>query len=191
MTSNDYIKRVRSSVVERDAVITELYQNTQLRNGVIGTLIKMGCSQGSAADYFTDSIVAFIKSCYKSSFSISSNLQNYLIGTAKYIWYKELARDKKFVDHIEGAEASTEETIEDNLIARDRKEALDILVQQLDDTCKKVLVLWSLNKKMKEIAKELDYKSDGMARKKKHLCLQKLYSIVAQNPEIKENLRQS
>lgn len=191
MASSDYIKRVRSSVAQRDAVITELYQNTDLKNAIIGTLIKMGCTQGKASDYFTDSIVAFIKSCYKSNFSISSNLQNYMIGTAKHIWYKELARDKKFIGHIENLEISTDETIEDSLIARDRKEALDVLVRQLDDTCKKVLVLWSLNKKMKEIANELHYKSDGMARKKKHLCLQKLYNLVAQNPEIKENLRQS
>jgi len=42
---------------------------------------------------------------------------------------------------------------------------------------------------MQEIALALNYKSAGMARKKKHQCMQRLYSIVAKNPDITNELR--
>ena len=78
--------------------------------------------------------------------------------------------------------------IEDTLIAQEKKRLLEDVLNQLDDTCKKVLTLWSINKKMKAIAQDLHYKSEGMARKKKHQCLKRLYAIIDAHPHIKQEL---
>ena len=42
---------------------------------------------------------------------------------------------------------------------------------------------------MKAVAEKMNYKSEGMARKKKHQCLRRLYAIVDEHPHIREELR--
>jgi len=55
--------------------------------------------------------------------------------------------------------------------------------------CKEVLMLWAAGHSMKEVAKELQYKSDGMARKKKSECMKELLTYLYNHPKVKEQLR--
>ena len=93
--SQDIVERVRRSLNDRNEVIKELYQNGELKKAVIGTLVKKGCPKSSAEDYFIDSIVNFVKSCYRNDFEIKSSLTNYMIGTAKNIWLKQVTNQQK------------------------------------------------------------------------------------------------
>lgn len=184
----DIIDRVRRSIVERDEVIRNLYTDPKIRKAVIGTLVKLGCTEKDAKDHLTDAIVSFIKACYKPNFKISSNLTNYLIGTAKNIWLKGVTKQQKERTIKNMHQDESIESIEDTLISNEKRALLRKVVDQLDSTCKKVLTLWSINKKMAAIAKELSYKSEGMARKKKHQCLQRLYAIIDNHPHIRQEL---
>ena len=186
--SQRFIEQVRTSIVGRNEVIKTLYADTSLRKAVIGTLVKSGCSESDAKDYFTDSIVSFVKTCYRPDFMISSSLTNYLIGTAKNIWLKAVTKSKRERTTIDNTSELSVPPIEDELIVQERRVLLKLLLDQLDETCRKVLTLWSINNKMKEIANKMTYKSEGMARKKKHQCLRKLYKIVEENEQIKKDL---
>jgi len=184
------IHRVRTSLHDRNEVIKELYNDIDLHKAVIGTLIKKGCSQLDAEDYFTDSIVNFIKSCYRSDFEIRSSLTNYLIGTAKNIWLKQVTHQQKQRTIKEELRQTSEDVAyEINLLSQSKRNLLAQLTGQLDETCRKILALWAANHQMQEIAVAMNYKSPGMARKKKHQCMQRLYSIVAKNPSISNELR--
>lgn len=185
----DIVNRVRASLDGRNEVIKELYIDTDIDKAVMGTLVKMGCERSIAKECKTDAIVSFVKACYRPDFTIKSNVTNYLIGAAKNIWLTRVTKTKKEHTTDEIPTVTSDESIENNLISDEKKLLLKQLMNRLDDTCKKVLTLWSLNKRMREIAKELQYKSEGMARKKKHQCLQRLYTIVAENPQIKNDLR--
>jgi len=187
--ADNIIRRVRSSISERDAVIKSLYTDQSIRKAVIGTLVKMGCSEQEAKDRLTDAIVSFVKACYKPEFAIKSSLTNYLIGTAKNIWLKGVTKSQQRSTTLDNNTADSVPPIEDALISAERRALLRQVLDQLDDTCKKVLTLWSINKKMKAIAQDLQYKSEGMARKKKHQCLQRLYVIVDRHPHIKRELK--
>ncbi|MEE9371870.1 MAG: sigma-70 family RNA polymerase sigma factor [Saprospiraceae bacterium] len=187
--AEDIIKRVRSGITERNKVIEELYTSSDIDKAVIGTLIKMGCSKEMAIDSKTDAILGFIKSCYRPDFEIKSNVTNYLIGTAKYIWLNRVTKTKNVVTIEERLTEDTVESIEATLISNEKKQLLQSIISLLDEKCQQVLTLWASSERMKKIAVEMDYKSEGMARKKKHQCLQRLYIIVADHPEIKNELR--
>ncbi len=182
------IQQVQSGIEGRNEAIQSIYTDTSIRNAVIGTLVKLGCQEIDAKDHFTDAIVSFVKACYRPGFSISSSLTNYLIGTAKNIWLKAVTKSNRQRTTIEYQPVTSEPPIEDHLISNERKLLLRKLIDHLDDACKKVLLLWAQNNKMKEIATQLRYKSEGMARKKKHNCMKKLYSIVENNTQIKKDL---
>lgn len=191
MVAGDIIKKVRSSITDRNAAIKMLYTDIAIKKAVIGTLIKMGCSEKDAKDHFTDAIISFVKACYKPDFIIKSSLTNYLIGTAKNIWLKGVTKSRQQVTTKDYDIGDSVPPVDDSLISSERKALLHQLLNQLDETCRKVLTLWSINKRMKEIASSMSYKSEGMARKKKHQCLRRLYEIVAANESIKNELRYS
>jgi RNA polymerase sigma factor (sigma-70 family) len=60
-----------------------------------------------------------------------------------------------------------------------RKEIIVRLLNQIGETCKTVLTLaFFRDFSMESIANELNFKSESMARKKKHLCLKKLKEMA-------------
>ena len=183
------IEEIRESLEGRNKALKKLYTDPKLRRAIVGTLIKLGCQKDEASDVFTDAIVSFVKSAYRKDLVVKSSLTNYLIGIAKNIWLKRVTKnDKKVPISVQQVE-STSPSIETNLIEDERKELLKALLNRLDETCRKVLTLWSMNQRMKSIAKELNYKSEGMARKKKHHCLKRLYEIVELNRDVKMELQ--
>jgi RNA polymerase sigma factor (sigma-70 family) len=169
-------------------VIKELYSDQELRGVFIGTLIKKGCSESKAKELFVDAIMNFIKMCYKPDFAIS-NLSSYIVGIGRNLFFRAVTKRDLVTPLEENISLEDERTPEILLIREERKGALHQLLSHLDNTCREVLVLWSQKIRMREIAKQLEYKSEGMARKKKHQCLQRLYKIVAENPELKNDLR--
>ena len=54
---------------------------------------------------------------------------------------------------------------------------LDKYLDKLDCLCKDILSLWVQDYKMKEIARELQFRDEAQARKKKYKCLEKLKRI--------------
>lgn len=152
-------------------------------------MVNMGTSEDKAKDLLTDAIVNFVKACYKPGFAIKSSLTNYLITIAKNIYLKEVTKKKieVFTNDVP-AHSGVDDSVEIHLIEDEKKSLLKQLLDQLDDTCRQVLMLWAANKRMKEIAQKMSYKSEGMARKKKHQCLQKLYAVVEKYPGIKSQL---
>ena len=189
MVETELVRRVRQSLTRRDDVIRELYGDSAIKKAVVGTLIKMGCSKQEAPDYFVDAIVNFIKSCYREDFQIHSNITNYLIGTAKNIWLKRVTKTKKEGLLYQSIENKDQESPEVILINDETKTTLNTLLSLIDETCRKVLPLWANKQRMNSIAQKMNYKSEGMARKKKHQCLQRLYAIIDDNPSLKEDLR--
>jgi len=142
-----------------------------------------------AIDFFSDAIVNFIKACHRPNFRIESDQNNYIVGIARNLFLREVTKEKKQrqLDEAPLAENIVEPSIV--ILNSDRISPLRKLLNQLDETCRKVLLLWSEKKRMVEIAQIMNYKSEGMARKKKHLCLRKIYQIVDENPSLKEQLR--
>ena len=80
-------------------------------------------------------------------------------------------------------------TPEDLVIDFSQKKLIENLLSYLGRNCKEVLMYWANGYKMKEIAKLVGYKSEGMAKKKKHLCMDKLQKHIANNPSIIAILR--
>jgi RNA polymerase sigma factor (sigma-70 family) len=70
-----------------------------------------------------------------------------------------------------------------------RKEVIVRLLNQIDETCRRVLTLsFYRNFSMESIANELNFKSESVAKKKKHLCLKKLKDLVDKHRILRDSL---
>lgn len=186
------LDRIRSGKKGRDAVIGELYYDQSLINRIHGVLHKYGGKKEDFEDVFNASLMQFIKSVLKNKdLVLTSDVSSYICGIAKFVWLGELKkRGKHQTDNIDDqydlADNFTPETL---LINHSKKELIATLLQRLGRNCKEVLMYWANDYKMSEIADMMDYKSEGMARKKKHNCFKELLSIVELNPDIKKILK--
>ena len=136
-----------------------------------------------------DTILSFIRTCMKKDFEITTNPLSYIKGIARNYWLLELRKsNRQFVplDSDSNLLFSTDTYLIDN----DRKAVFEKLLNLISIDCREILKLWSFKYKMKEIADKLDFSSEGYAKKKKHLCLKKLISLVENDPKLKKEIRQ-
>lgn len=176
---NNYIDRIRKGIPSRNEVITELYSNEKIKGSIYAFVLKNGGSQSDAQDIFTHSIVAFVKQCNSPVFKLKNTLSTYMFSIARYEWIRQCKNSKRIIYSDEEISISGyEPSIEEKIIGQARTEALKKALTYLDDKCKKVLTMWASQVKMREIAITMNYSSEGMARKKKHNCLNKLRVLI-------------
>ncbi|MCB0835489.1 MAG: sigma-70 family RNA polymerase sigma factor [Bacteroidetes bacterium] len=190
-SDDEIITAIQNGGRELDKAMEFLYLHSPCREKVLTFVFSRNGSKEDAEDIFQDGIRSLILSIRGGKYRGTGSLQNYLLGMCKNLWFKrfqKIARDMKYQQEQIWKEQHTEDP-EWILLEKEQEEELDSLLNALGDTCKKVLRLWQLSYSMKEIASELGYKSEGVARKKKRLCMKKLLEILDENPEIKNFLK--
>lgn len=191
-SNQQLIVLARSGKQGRDAVLKRLYLDAALRQSITSIVAKFGGNADDAEMIFTTTLMQFVKTVIKRpDFEPTSNLKAYLCGIAKFTWFKESRlKQKHQSDSIEDAvDLADVETPEKLLLHRHRVDLLHDLMAKLGKNCKEVLLHWANGYTMKEIAEQMQYKSDMMARKKKYKCFKELMAYVQQHPTIKDALR--
>jgi len=186
------LTEIRSTRERRDAVIRQLYYDQNLRNIIRSMVIKKGGTANDFDEVFDTALMQFIKTVSKNrDMKISSTINNYIIGIAKYVWYNELAqRTKNKAEPIDQFfDIASDSTPEELVFKHDQQGVIEELLGQIGKNCKEVLMYWANGYKMTEIADLLGYKSDGMAKKKKHICMKELLAFLDDNPHIKSVLK--
>jgi RNA polymerase sigma factor (sigma-70 family) len=145
-----------------------------------------GGTEQDADDIFQETVVSFIDSVQKAKFRQESGIRTFLISISKNLWYNEIRRrqragnrEKLFDSDREQEDAGISEIIQD----RELKKQLNQLLQDLGDSCRKILELFYYeNLSMKEIVSHLHYENEQVIRNKKYKCLQQLTDKMKQNP---------
>jgi RNA polymerase sigma factor (sigma-70 family) len=137
-----------------------------------------GGTDQDADDIFQETVVSFIDSVQKSKFRQESGIRTFLISISKNLWYNEIRRKQRAVSRERLFEADhNQEDPDVSEIIQDRelKKQLNQLLQDLGDSCRKVLELFYYeNLTMKEIVSHLHYENEQVVRNKKYKCLQQL-----------------
>lgn len=178
MEHQKIIEKVRFDLESRNAVIKELYNSPKLRSSISAYIHTNGGDKTDIDDLLTFGIMNFIKQCYRPLFELHKPEEAYIFTIVKYEWMRRNKKKIVLVDEESRPELTTGLTVEETIIGEERLAALKKAMESLDEKCRQVLTMWASNIKMREIALRLNYKSDGMARKKKHECLGKLKLIT-------------
>lgn len=175
-----------------DERLKELYLNHSLWDKIWGFIRSRGGEKEDAEDVFQDGIRALILNVRQDKYSYSGSVEQYLVGICRNLWFARF-REKERLALIRERQNEQEEDYgidpEQSLIGEEQREKLEELLGQLPEACREVLELWQMGYSMKEIASQVGYKSEGMARKKKHQCMGKLMAFLAAKPEWKKLIR--
>ena len=158
-------------------------------------LINYGASEQESQDVFQETVVAFVDIVKKDRYRPDAKISTFLTAVAKNIWFNEVKknersqfREKQFEKGRDQEEADVSQFIQE----REMKQQMRSLVQQLDEPCRKILLLFYYeNLSMKEIVQHLPYENEQVVRNKKGKCLQHLTGLVKKHPLIAGRRKQN
>ncbi|HUS86848.1 MAG TPA: sigma-70 family RNA polymerase sigma factor [Bacteroidales bacterium] len=164
-----------------DKAINYLYESYF---GVVKAhILKNSGNEDDAYDIFQDALMVLYKKTQINHIELSSDLKGYVFGIARNLWNNQLRRMKKLTD--------LDHDIADDL---EIDKMLDTPVEQivqrsflkLKPDSQKILTLFLQGYNYKQIAGEMNYKSEAYARRKKYLCKEELIEIIKSDPEYKD-----
>ena len=146
-----------------------------------------------AQDIFQEVMVAFVNLVKAGKFRGESSIKTFLYALNKNIWLNELKkRGRAEVREINYEKASdkTEYGVNAALEAREANAGLMKVMDELGETCKKILLLYYYeNQSMKEILISLNYENEQVVRNKKYKCLKRLEELLTENKSLYYQLK--
>src|ERR1700761_556345 len=166
----------------------------QYSQGTSSFIMQHGGSEQDADDIFQETVVAFIEVVQKGKYRGEASVKTFLNSIARNYWFNEIKkrdrsdlRDKKF----ELSRDQNESDVSHHIAEMERKRQLRELVDQLGESCRKVLLLFYYeNLSMKEMVEHLPYDNEQVVRNKKYKCLQALTGLIKDNPAIARQMQE-
>lgn len=150
-------------------------------------------SRQDAEDIFQEVIVSFIELVKNDKFRGESSIKTFLFSLNRHTWLNELKRRGRALAREEKYEKGQERTEMDvsHIIAgREAKQQVVKLIEQLGETCKKILLLFYYeNLSIRQILESLHYENEQVVRNKKHKCLKQLEQLISGNQILKASLK--
>src|ERR1700760_2420724 len=114
----------------------------QYSRGTSSFIMQHGGSEQDADDIFQETVVAFIEVVQKGKYRGEASIKTFLNSIARNYWFNEIKkrdrsgiRDKQF----EAARDKNEADVSHHITEMERKRQLRDLVDQLGESCRKVL----------------------------------------------------
>lgn len=147
--------------------------------GIAQYVVHRGGSRQDAEDVFQDTMLVIYRQVKSGQLVLTSSFYTYLYAVSKKIWLKKQGR-KKTTQALPINEA-VPSAVETMLEEAEQYELYQEKFRQLGKDCQTVLQLFFKGTKMNEIAKVMNYASEGYAKKRKFKCKQKLIGMIQED----------
>ncbi len=160
----------------------------QFAEPVSAFIMSKGGSLHDAEDIFQETVMAFIEIVKKGKYRQEATIKTFLISIARNIWYNTLTKKTRTAAREKLYDLGTEKETQDishEIAAREVKQELSGLMDQLGESCKKILIMFYYeNLSTKEMLEKLPYENEQVVRNKKYKCLQQLSEMIKSKPGI-------
>jgi len=157
--------------------------------GVTAYVRSMGGSEADAEDIFATALEALYGKLQKEELILTDSFEAYLFTICKFQWLK-LFRQKK---RMRGVTNAQEQLPDDEASRPDRALERRLLhayvraaFQHLSADCRRIIQMRWDGHSYADICTALGYGSEGYARKRKHVCRERLIKLVKQDARIRE-----
>ncbi|MBK6935661.1 MAG: sigma-70 family RNA polymerase sigma factor [Chitinophagaceae bacterium] len=187
---SEIVSNIRSGI-KTDETIKAIYR--MYFNSLSWHIINNSGSKEDAEDIFQEVVLSFIDLVQKDKFRGESSVKTFLFSLNRNLWLNELKRKGRALVREEKFEKGQERLEMDfglQLDDREGKQAVISVVEQLGETCKKILILFYYeNLPMKDIVGATNFENEQVVRNKKYKCLKQLEQLLEANPTLKETLK--
>ena len=189
-TDETIIQSIQYGRPDVEKVMQFLYDESDWKQSIHYFVRQNGGSAADADDVFQEGMRRFVSNIRNQNFEHRSALKTYLQGICRNIWLSQLRKQHNWrrVEVLLKEEKASADSPHKLLEQKELKEKVDGVFDLLPEACRQVLKMWTLGYSMREIAANAGYKSDGVVRKKKRLCLVKLMQALQDQPDLLQQL---
>lgn len=187
----EIIKAIQAGGQKLEHALLQLYKDQTLKNWVMNHVTQRGGSREDGEEIFQDGLIQLSKAISNKKFKGESTIKTYLSGICKKLWLNLYRKNQSYSNLKENApqEQILLDSPEDVIIYKENANLLSDILDLLGEKCRQVLELANLGYSMKEIAKEVGYKSENMVSKKRNHCKKSLTALLKARPELIEKLK--
>ncbi len=188
---NSLLEDIKHGGMKRQQAIATIYGDKQLKNQVIGFVRNNSGSSEEGVDIFHEGIIALDDNVRKDKYRGDGNIKGYLYSICRFLWLNKIKKNKRitYTEDSTKLDQVSIDTPESLSLEDEQKQILNRLLAMLGEKCQQILELWKLSYSMEEIAEKVGLDNAGIARRQRYNCYQKLLSIVDQEPELKNVLK--
>lgn len=130
-------------------------------------------TEEEARDVYQDALIVFWQKATSGNLVLTSKMSTFIYSICQNLWRKELDRKKRLSNEEKDSSVEMDtETLE-------REKIIASCIEQLGDTCKKVLTYYYFDEmSMQDIADKLGFANTDTAKTKKYKCKKKLDELV-------------
>jgi len=130
-------------------------------------------TEEEARDVYQDALIVFWQKATSGNLVLTSKMSTFIYSICQNLWRKELDRKKRLSNEEKDSSVEMDtETLE-------REKIIAGCIEQLGDTCKKVLTYYYFDElSMQDIADKLGFANTDTAKTKKYKCKKKLDELV-------------
>jgi RNA polymerase sigma factor (sigma-70 family) len=137
-------------------------------------LVANGCEKNQTQDIFQQALLVLCEKCQDEKFTLTASIETYLFSVSKFVWYNQARKDRKqATSDISEIEIAASNHVDELAEKESKLEYAFKALEQISARCREILQLFYLKKKtIAEIAKQLKFKSEIVAKNQKYKCLQ-------------------
>jgi RNA polymerase sigma factor (sigma-70 family) len=144
-------------------------------------------TEEDAKDVFQDAVIIVFDKASLPEFQITSQFSTYFYGICRNLWRNQLQKKSSTeVTISDDAKYISDETPGIDFEKLERQKLYNKAFAKLAEDCQKLLRLFFEKVSMVEIAGQMGFGSEGYARRRKHLCKERLVNLVQEFPEYRE-----
>lgn len=134
-------------------------------------ILSKGGSKEDAKDVYQQALIILYKKVQKGDFTLTSSLNTYLYSISRFVWSDELKRrGKQQIVEVSQIPEELITSVEDN----GRLVLAEKALKNLGKKCMAILKMFYIQElRMKEIAEDLGYSSEKVAKNQKYKCLER------------------
>jgi RNA polymerase sigma factor (sigma-70 family) len=162
-----------------DRGLEELFRKN--RRSVASLVIRNNGTEDDAEDVLQESLIVLWERVRKGTFEYQAKLSTFIYATAKNIWLRKLARQRRELPsasetfEIPSEDSSPFEEMEEN----ERILAIEQAMEEIGNPCRDILLLYYWEEQtMENIAAKLGFANADTVKSKKYQCKKALEKLV-------------
>jgi len=162
-----------------DSVLEELFDKN--RRSVASLVIRNNGTEDDVEDILQESLIVLWERIRKGTFEYQAKLSTFIYATAKNIWLRKLARQRReFTSTVEtfdipNGDSTPYEEMEEN----ERVLAVEHAMEEIGNPCRDILLLYYWEEQtMEAIAVKLGFANADTVKSKKYQCKKALEKLV-------------
>lgn len=166
-------------------ILSVLYENVLKKASAY--IEKNNGRKEDAEDIFQDMVCVAIDISTNPEKQDIDNIEGFLMRSIKNRWINLAIRNNKLTD--QEFDIPTDDKIEENIITKEKENALKIAFDKIGETCASILTMYYFeNQSLEKIAQTLGFSNAETVRSKSYQCKKKLSKVIVDSPLLNELL---